>query len=100
MKYLKTYENYDDGPQVGDYVIVDPYCVDINIVQEFFKIAVGQLVKIVPNERLYYVQFDNVPIDAHRYICDPDPFRRKSFIAWGKTKEDAEMMLQANKYNL
>ena len=105
MKYIKTYEQNNNEPQIGDYVI----CTDQNPeVSEFTLNNVGKIVKyiLMNNDRFpYKVKYKNVPVKLidKGYIFDNNDIRKTSrdeIIHWSKNKKDLELILYTKKYNL
>jgi hypothetical protein len=83
MKYIKNFENLNDNePQIGDYVIInDPK----------YNNRIGQIVNIVFSSAIK-VQYENEKYTKLSTL--------KNVVAFGKTPEELELKLQANKYNL
>ena len=95
---FKIYEN-ESEPQIGDFVVIESTYSQKNLQKFMDTNPIGQIVKIVKNERLYYVHFDDIPKYIEHSILPEEPFRRKNILFYG-TKEDCELFLQSNKYNL
>jgi hypothetical protein len=131
MRYLRTYEEKNNKPKVGDYVICDEGIhIDIhldNLYDEFIKNNIGKCVNIVLNdidlggnsddndEYLYIINYDNIPKEIERYFCfdkhtgyaDEDckftGFRSmlsNEIIYFSNNKDEMEVKISANKYNL
>ncbi len=114
MKYLKTYEDINNEPQVGDYVICGVPGIresDNPDMFNFIKNTIGQIVKIENSDTAYptyYVHYNNIPeylkFDSRKSpslsIFNEEPFRRKNITYWSKNKEELELKIIANKYNL
>jgi len=120
MKYLKTYEDLDNNPEIGDYVICEE-ADDINDILEladFEKNNIGRVVdyRTVDNTNPtfdsistffnIFVQYKNVPneiyddFDYHKRIANCRIFSKKEIKYCSKNKEDLEIILQANKFNI
>jgi hypothetical protein len=102
MKYLKTFEENENEPQVGDYVIVREN--RILLLDSFFSENVGRIVDDKYSRRYpFLVQFENIPDDLKIEFGDKNNSRQFSIDEidhWSKNKEDLELMISANKYNL
>ena len=113
MKHLKSFENNNQEPEVGDYVI----CEDCVSLEEEFKNFmcnnIGLIVEINPNTNYpYTLYYENIPdniIDGfscvlnNNYEYDYKCLRamsREEIIHFSKNKEDLETILASNKYNL
>jgi len=104
MKYIKTYENLSDKPQIGDYVMVDSsQFIELD---NFFNSEIGKIDSINEREILngypYYVKFKN-KIPGSTYGPSGDyqmAFKEKELFAWGSSLEDLNLKIKAKKYNL
>lgn len=102
MKYLKTYENLNNMPEIeiGDYVV----CVDHNDDDDLVKFLsenVGRVEIIKPNKEWLGINFDNIPkklIDD--YTDPPWDFDMSEIVFISKNREDCELYLSVKKYNL
>jgi len=115
MKYLKKFENFEDNPQIGDYVICGDPGVDKENHLEMYNFItnnIGQITKIDDKKRissLYYIHYNNIPDNlkfwnqrqrsktSDDYILDQEPFRRKNITIWAKTIEELKLKLSAFK---
>jgi hypothetical protein len=116
MKYIKKFENIKEEPQLGDYVLVQ---IDLNMVavkdkvNNFTNSNIGKIVHISKVDygrknmhNLYLVQCENVPLLLKRdFITRFDfknclPIHENEILSFGKTPEDVQMKLKANKYNI
>lgn len=107
MKHLKTYEsivsaNIDNEPQIGDYVLIkSPKSMSSTNLKNFWATHVGQIKKILkdqygPGSSAYHVIYKDKYNGEHsRWV-----FNRKEIIHFSKNKEDIEMLINAEKYNL
>jgi hypothetical protein len=121
MKYIKTFEDINTAePEIGDYVIVyDQFTYTSNMIEwkEFMNTHVGRLIRkrdsdINNTKRLLYdVEYENIPENVKRiifkYKFDPKTnkavekgFNIDEIVCWSKNKEELELKLAANKYNL
>jgi transcription antitermination factor NusG len=80
MKYLKTYEQNINEPQVGDYVITTPTA---------FTDRIGIIININHQRKTIDVQFQGL-------AC----FLFKEIEFYSTNKEDCETYISAKKYNL
>ena len=117
MKYIKTYEDLANNPEIGDYVICDEKGNDEEI-SDFEKNNIGRVVdyRTVYNTNPtfdsistffnIFVQYKNVPneiyddFDYHKRIANCRIFSKKEIKYCSKNKEDLEIILQANKFNI
>jgi len=115
MKYIKTYENKNSEPKIGDYVIIKTNHKDPRLIN-FFKNSVGKILNIKTEKAwgtnpLYETKFiDEIPEELSN-IWD-SPFRNKNWktathwvgieniVHFSKNKEDLEPYIISNKYNL
>ena len=106
MKYIKKFENLKDEPEVGDYTIcISPNFVVNEKLIDFIESNIGRITKMYDVSSLkskkYYILYDNVPISLEYYFDkNTRIFNEDEIIEFAKTKEDLEIKLQANKYNL
>jgi hypothetical protein len=107
MKYIKTYEDINKEPQVGDYVICDDY---FDKLTEFEANNIGQITSIdddVDNGAPYNIKYNNIPYNIRTWFFYNDdhnygirPMSIEEIIFFSSNKEEVERYLQANKYNL
>jgi len=112
MKHLKTYEKTyeiieEDEPQVGDWVICSVLSIDaINWTElnDFLNTNIG---KYAENDgtgfKPYIIRYKNVPNKLNNENFNGDMFRyvhRREIVRFSKNKEDLEIYIDANKYNL
>ena len=124
MKYIKMFENLK--PEVGDYVICkedgDTYSsIEFN---NYLSNSVGRIIKN-SSDSLFHVTFDRLPsddvlkysfyvakssiirnLDKSKYKMFNDKYTnvtildKTDIIDWSKNKEELELKLAANKYNI
>ena len=124
MKYIKMFENLK--PEVGDYVICkedgDTYSsIEFN---NYLSNSVGRIIKN-SSDSLFHVTFDHLPsddvlkysfyvakssiirnLDKSKYKMFNDKYTnvtildKTDIIDWSKNKEELELKLAANKYNI
>jgi hypothetical protein len=111
MKYLKTYEKhqvkteYDSiKPQIGDYVICQEIFsrgLDEKHIINFLKSNIGQYVKKQNTNNSYIVKYNKIPPELKiRFIKGLRAFNESEIIHFSPNKEDLELILKTNKYNL
>jgi predicted nucleotide-binding protein (sugar kinase/HSP70/actin superfamily) len=106
---FKLYEQLKiNEPQIGDYVLCDE--VDSEIIRvDFIRNNIGKIVyDNFSKVYKYLVQYENVPELLDSWFSDGNNInlkncRRMSISEiknYSKNKEDLEVLIQANKYNL
>lgn len=98
MKYLKSYEAKKLRPQIGDYVKMRSLGVDNTPFKIFLDNNVGQIKDI--NKKNVYVYYENVPDHLVSFPNNSRVFLLSQLEEFSKTKEDIEIKISANKYNL
>lgn len=103
MKHIKTFENKNSQPEIGDYV----YCIDTTNfgygLDEFLKDAIGEIVDIDYEEgkiNRIYVEFDELPELLFDKLAIPTNFLPKEILFWSKDIEEVELFRDSQKYNL
>jgi hypothetical protein len=107
MKHLKTYKQNTDEPQIGDYVIAVTYVADLS---DFVNNNIGKIIRqrqrkpgLPPIIEGYYkIQYQNIPPDIKSDFFNDNSrlFLKKNIIHFSKNKEDLEIYLDQNKYNI
>jgi len=117
MKYIKTYENiqaprtYEElnigKPEIGDYVIIKPY-TNPRELSDWIMNTMGKIIDI--DDDLYVIKYDNIPKgwEGHFTYSGDDGYYvegiRKAYkfaiLHWSKDKNEIEVIINANKYNL
>lgn len=113
MKYIKTYEDLNDEPQIGDYVVCSEEGKEDILpednsygVYEFTSNNVGQYVKYRGSVQhfKYLIKYEDLPEELRwSFYDDEENCRRmakKEILFWSKDKEACEAYLAAKKYNL
>ncbi len=115
MKYIKKFEEIDqdknDEPQIGDYVICDDTFSDDKQLLDFIKNNMGQIIPIDYDDSIdknhfdYLVKYENIPYALisrfFRFYNDTSrPMKREEIIYYSPNKEDLEIIITQNKYNL
>jgi len=105
MKYLKTYEDTQEKPQVGDYVLCKNYIVgdiedriasEIGIIKNYESEYDSYTIKYDPKKP---PSKDSIRRGTNLYYYRRD-VKTYSIIMWAKNKEDIEAYIQSKKYNL
>jgi len=105
MKYLKKYEDSTkDEPQIGDYVICEQKEGFAKIhINSIIRNNIGIILEITDKEN-YIVYYDcDIPQMLKRFFNDRVNSRiilKNEIIYFSPNKEDLEVILSANKYNL
>lgn len=103
MKYIKKFEDINE-PEVGDYVICSEEHDGLSKkLIDFTSNNIGQLIEIDGTQYYPFVvkYDDNVPLELEvNFLHNTRGMMRAEIIHYSKNKEDLEMILNANKYNL
>ena len=99
MKYIKTYEENIDSPQIGDYVITyfqqqAPANIE-NVVGKIINVDISPSGNLIYD--IEYMWINNKEVGNGRITLS---HQKEDMIYWSKNKEDCEAYLSANKYNL
>ena len=101
MKYIKTQEeiNTDKSPKVGDYVIMKSSVTQS--LRYFIEKNIGEITQIDYGDGFLIVKYSNIPEAIQEYM----PYNSRSSTIrlikhWSSNKEDLEVILSQNKYNL
>jgi len=120
MKYIKTFENLTDEPQIGDYVVCEDSVFNKNDgsrdekIIDFITNNVGQYIqdndgKFGSGFYKYVIKYENVPSDVSgfEFIVNGDGeldkiriMTRKEILFYSKNKKDCEEFIVAKKYNV
>jgi len=106
-KLSKTHEQHATDPQIGDYVICEENLMTNATNRKRICISnnIGNIIDYNPtinSDYKYMVYYENAPEDLF-WFNGKDKVRqmsRKEIIYYSKNKEDLEIYLDANKYNL
>ena len=114
MKYIKTFEiNKNKKIKIGYYV----YCKENpsnssltdkekNKVLSFVENNIGQIVKCDQDDKYQYtVKYENIPKELIKYfnlnLCDSCRYMtREEIIYFSPIKEEVELKIATNKYNI
>ncbi len=99
IKNFELFENLNNAPQIGDYIIVnDPY----SYVNKFTNNNIGRLIYIETGVGYpYKVKYEGIPKSYKDYLQNNKRlYTRDEIIFFSKNIEDCKMYLQSKKYNL
>lgn len=107
MRYLKTFENLNIEPEVGDYVICETNeGFAKNVINSIISRNIGQIIKITDDYYKYLVYYDcDIPPNLKGFFNDNEDGHCRllginEIKHISKNKKDLEIILNANKYNL
>jgi hypothetical protein len=101
MKYIKKFESNKDEPKIGDYVLTRSKSWNhhlVTIANNKITNNIGKIINIGPKSAI-----TNSKIVKNYYVKHGNQdwwFIRDEIIYWSENKEELELILQANKYNL
>lgn len=123
MKYIKRFENIEDVPKVGNFVLISMNRSNsvikfggiemprYNKIKDFVTHNIGKIVNIrlkIVDE--FYnksagdlrVEYDNIPKDIQSWFSKDNKraFSVDQIVEFGKTKEELEEKLMTKKYNI
>jgi len=101
MKHLKTYENTQDEPQIGDYVRCDERLSSPS--RKFTLNKIGQyLRRHTFATAQFLIQYENVPEHLMKIFTEDNcrNMTRDEIIFFSPNKKDCEIYIDVNKYNL
>jgi len=107
MKYIKKLKNYIEELEKGDYVKLN-YITDNQDVNNFFDTNIGKVDDVFGyNPLLFAVKFEYVPDNiSERFIKYRNhyiyhvSFNSEDLVAYAKTKEELELEIATNKFNI
>ena len=101
MKYLKRFENINESPKIGDYVITN---VNLeNYVKNYLDNKIGIISDILNKEPKYTIIYEEeFPEYFYKVTIEPNMIAlyTDELISWSKDKKKLEIELSAKKYNL
>ena len=112
MRHLKQYENLFNEPKKGDYVIYKDEGTSSEpldfVFDDFVASNIGIISKIVTkqidneyDEKRYGIKYNNIPKEIFDYFNNNiRTVYRSEIIYFSPNKEDVEMQIKANKYNI
>ena len=98
MKHLKLFENYNNTPEEGDYVVAnwdkfkDSY-------QNFLLHNIGEISHVYGNGE-YEVLYDPKSLPAEFNSDNVFLFPEEQILYWSNNKNDCERYLATKKYNV
>jgi hypothetical protein len=103
MRYIKTYES-KNKPDLYDYVICETRIAREQDLQEFLRNNIGLIVVASTSDTRYHVRYYNLPNHLLNYCINTEntdiDFDFDEIVKWSKNKEDLEIYITADKYNL
>ena len=123
MKYIKTFENLNGEPKIGDYVICkEDFSIFVDVDDDvdflyFLNNNIGQCVNIIKTQLNYnnfIIKYDNIPPKLKKYFTFDDKTGKKTIykmtncrrmseneiFVFSPDKEYLETIIATNKYNL
>jgi len=111
MKHVKEFETLKLTPNLGDYVICHENESDYDSATEsseddncntFINNNVGKIVSVNYTKHFEYdVEYENIPANLQEYFrIDIREMSLKEILYCSNSKEELEMILNINKYNL
>lgn len=129
MKYIKQFEELKDGVEIGDYILFGSknpnWDVPKTEYHKYLQTHIGKLFDYVPEYNAIYIEFDELPENPYiaasffrgktgkrlnDYVnigsnleLNPDKYYAlapNKILYHSKNKEDIEMMMNSEKYNL
>lgn len=103
MKYLRKFEDLKEEPVVGDYVIIESNdIINLNL-KHFIENNIGQITKFFKFDETVLIKYTNVPKDLRIWFSSNAQiitFKLEYIKYFSNNKEELEVILTANKYNL
>ena len=99
---FKLFGSINEGePKVGDYVICEE-SVSGEVVKEFISNNIGIFSKSIHDETFKYsIEYENIPDNIYGAFTNKcRRMSRQEIKYWSKDKEELEILLVTNKYNL
>ena len=110
MKILRFDELIDNEPEIGDYIICD---IGIKtILYDFINNHISKLTNTYlygELQQIYVLEFDDIPSNILKYFTENVKngkifynydIGRGGIKSWSKNKEELELKLAANKFNI
>ena len=107
---IKTFEAFKQEPKVGDYVICalnHTYNSRLEEYINFISVNIGRVIKINLNTQFKFkVKYNDTDYQKSRnpnnpnYPNNPSNWSLKGILFFSSNKEEMEIIIQANKYNL
>jgi len=112
MKHIKTFESVnDDKPQVGDWVICKE-SFDEGTLCDFISNNIGKFIRYrrsddhVAPSYTHIIQYENIPTELLYGFKNAENqnncrgMKIYEILKWSKDKEDLELQIKTQKYNL
>jgi len=107
MKYIKKFENTEDKPKVGDYVLIS---IDNDEENDFYSNNPGQIIKFFTLQKYRFTVMisygKNIPDNMKNILllnkrCGYYKiFDYEDIFIFSKNKEDLKLKIASNKFNL
>ena len=114
MKYIKNFENVDDLPQVGDYILVK---FNSNVTGASIEFIEKTIAKVTETDGKWFrFAYKDVPENIKTYFADIGSYHKDYYgyryryyrgleypdyvEEFGKTEEELKLKLDAKRYNL
>lgn len=104
---FKLYESSDVGkPELGDYVICYEKDDSAGLLK-WIETIIGKIIKVNDDDDIckFDIKYENFPEDIEHFFYDHDgeryrPMKDCEVLHWSKNKEDLDVIININKYNL
>ncbi len=111
MKYIKTYENMNKLPEIGDYVLMKINLTEYehkDEINNYINNTIGKIINIYPSTDDIRIKYDNIPNNIKSWFRDHKNYKNyysrilriDKIVAIGKTPEEVILNRDINKYNL
>jgi len=103
MKHVKTFEDINKKPKVGDYVLCNEFTA-FDEFRIFLNNNIGKIVEINSNSDdncPFCIEFKNIPkVFTYKFPYNKRNFSEKEIVYCSDNIEELETFLSAKKYNL
>ena len=99
---IKIFEDYNNKPEVGDYVLINYKVKYDKDFESFINNNIGLLSVVDFKNNEIEVEYENVPEKIKKiwFYNNNVVFNISDIVEYGKTIEELEIKLKINKYNL
>jgi hypothetical protein len=99
---IKIFEEYNNKPEVGDYVLINYKIKYDKDFESFINNNIGKLFEVDFKFNEIEVEYENVPENIKKiwFYNNTVVFNISDIVEYGKTIEELELKLAINKYNL
>lgn len=97
MKYIRPYKSNE--PKVGDYVVISADSMNKEY-NDFINNTIGKMYK--KSKNFIYIRYDYIPYGIRQWFTrgETTSAELEDIVYFGKTKEDVEIKMNSNKYNI